>query len=44
MLDLDPDFFVHLGDIVYDRKARAGMDADSELAAFIGIVGTVAMT
>ena len=37
MLDLDPDFFVHLGDIVYYDKKSAGGDVDAltpELARF----------
>ena len=37
MLDLDPDFFVHLGDIVYYDKRSAGGDVDAltpELARF----------
>ena len=29
MLDLDPDFFVHLGDIVYYDKKSAGGDVDA---------------
>ncbi len=43
MLDLNPAFFAHMGDIVYYDKRSAGGDVDAltpEFGAFTGIAGT----